>query len=536
MLGLGTLVLCLLAWVSWGSRQALRKCLALSIIAHAGLALYGSTVPSVLRVLRPALRDRAPDRHIRQIRVSPVLADEPSKPPSAGRTDKAGTQDGSDSTAGALPSPDIAAQPAQLADLVQKPPRADFARQGVLPRAPAASPPENARLPLAAATPDVALPRPPMPVLNRRNDLSTPASSSLPAVAIARPSAEEVARAVPEVQKRREAAPRGIGGGGDSCHIPAAGRPPDRNQPGAPRHVDRAPPRGLCAGRGASRRERLPGERRPAQSEAQPLADLTGSTSGSRLTEVPSFYRARLDANRSSLARRAGASTASEQAVERALDWLARHQDADGRWDGGIARYDDGTAAAGDDDFTVHCPAGQTCFGECAYWEADTALSALALLSFLGAGYTHKDGKYATTVENGLDFLRAQQKPDGDLRGVSRTVGMYCHAMATLALCEAYALSLDDRLRDPAERAVAFLVHARARDGQAWRYAPDAPVGDTSILGWVVMALKSARETGLRVPNFSSLHRGTLLWLDRVATGKTKVWPAINPANRKHPR
>ena len=60
---------------------------------------------------------------------------------------------------------------------------------------------------LAAATPDVALHRPPMPVLKRRNDLSTPASSSLPAVAIGRPSAEEVARAVPEVQKRREAAP-----------------------------------------------------------------------------------------------------------------------------------------------------------------------------------------------------------------------------------------------------------------------------------------------------------------------------------------
>src|SRR5436305_5805795 len=111
LLGLGTLVLCLLAWVSWGSRQALRKCLALSIIAHAGLALYGSTVPSVLRVLRPASRDRAPDRHIRQIRVSPVLADEPPKPPGAGRSDKPATKDGSDYTAGARPSPDIAAQP-----------------------------------------------------------------------------------------------------------------------------------------------------------------------------------------------------------------------------------------------------------------------------------------------------------------------------------------------------------------------------------------------------------------------------------------
>ena len=47
------------------------------------------------------------------------------------------------------------------------------------------------------------------------------------------------------------------------------------------------------------------------------------------------------------------------------------------------------TPVKGDDDFTVHCPPGETCFGECAYWEADTALTGLALLTYLGAGYTH---------------------------------------------------------------------------------------------------------------------------------------------------
>jgi hypothetical protein len=266
-----------------------------------------------------------------------------------------------------------------------------------------------------------------------------------------------------------------------------------------------------------------PGGSNRAASDPQPgLADLTGSTSGRNLTEVPPFYRSRLDANRSALAQRSGASTASEQAVERALDWLARHQDLDGRWDGGTAHYEDGKAVPGDDDFTVHCPPGQTCFGECTYWEADTGLTGLALLAYLGAGYTHKEGKYATTVGNGLDFLLAQQKRDGDLRGSSKAVGMYCHAMATLALCEAYALSLDDRLHNPAERAVSFLVGARARDGQAWRYLPGAPIGDTSILGWVVMALKSAREIGLRVPSQPDLDRGTLLWLDRVAAGQNK--------------
>ncbi len=82
----------------------------------------------------------------------------------------------------------------------------------------------------------------------------------------------------------------------------------------------------------------------------------------------------------------------------------------------------------GDDDFTVHCPPGETCFGECAYWEADTALTGLALLTYLGAGYTHVDGRYADNVGRGLDFLLSEQKGDGDLRGRSRVVGMYCHS------------------------------------------------------------------------------------------------------------
>ncbi|HMB08436.1 MAG TPA: hypothetical protein VKP69_32485, partial [Isosphaeraceae bacterium] len=251
------------------------------------------------------------------------------------------------------------------------------------------------------------------------------------------------------------------------------------------------------------------------------------------LTDVPEVYRSRLDPNRSARAQKAGASTASEQAVERALDWLARHQDNDGRWDGATAKFDDGTAVPGEDDYTVHCPPGETCFGACLYWEADTALTGLALLAYLGSGYTHADGKYAEAVGKGIGFLLAQQGADGDLRGKSRAVGMYCHAMATLALCEAYALTGDRRLRLPVERAVTFLVRSRARDGLAWRYAPAAPVGDTSILGWVVLALKAAREVGL--PISADVRNGTLTWLGKVSSGpaqglaRYQPWDAVTP-------
>lgn len=95
---------------------------------------------------------------------------------------------------------------------------------------------------------------------------------------------------------------------------------------------------------------------------------------------------------------------------------------------------------------------------------------------------------------------------------------MYCHAMATLALCEAYALTGEPRLRRPVDR---------ARDGLAWRYQPGAPDGDTSILGWVVLAFKSAKVVGIEVP--PTIPRGALKWLDRVADGNHKGLARYRP-------
>ena len=162
----------------------------------------------------------------------------------------------------------------------------------------------------------------------------------------------------------------------------------------------------------------------------------------------------------------------------------------------------------------------EVCSGVCAYWEADTALTGLALLTYLGAGYTHLQGRYTETVDRGLTFLIRQQKADGDLRGASVVVGMYCHAMATLALCEGYALTGDVRLRDP----------ARAGGRLPGPVAGPRPAG---------LALQAGREhrrhqyprlggdepevgEGGRLPDpeEASVRRGVLAWLDRVASGQ----------------
>lgn len=263
------------------------------------------------------------------------------------------------------------------------------------------------------------------------------------------------------------------------------------------------------------------------------LAESRSRPSARSLDEIPLVYRTRLDPNRAKLALKAGASGESEKSVEMALEWLRKHQDSDGRWDGGVAKYRDGTIAPNEESFTVHCPPGDICFGECYYWEADTALTGLSLLAYLGAGYTHTDGKYADTVARGLDFLIRNQRPDGDLRGRSVAVGMYCHAMASLAICEAFALTGDERLKKPAASAIQFLVDSQAQGGAAWRYEPKAPVGDTSILGWVVLALRSGRSMGFNVPD--NCIQGIQAWLDGVQSGKSgglskyQPWKDVTP-------
>ena len=167
--------------------------------------------------------------------------------------------------------------------------------------------------------------------------------------------------------------------------------------------------------------------------------------------------------------------------MARALKWLAGHQNSDGSWS--LHAFD----RAG------------TCHGQCTMTgnESDTAGTALALLPFLGAGQTHLQGDYTDTVARGLRWLMEAEGYDGDLRG--RGYGrMYAHGQAAIALCEAYALTQDKQLAEPAQRAVDFIVRAQHRRG-GWRYEP-GQAGDTSVVGWQLMALRSAQMAYLKVP------------------------------------
>ncbi len=558
-LGIVAAILAVMTWTSWGSKRALRKCLFLSIAAHVGLLVYGGSSPEIRRALRLDPAIKKPARAERPVRITPVVAERSMTGPAGRPTSKVADWDldrGSLALGGPgrLAAP-LSPTPPSSSSLLRNTPE-PVATPSVAPevRSPAPSfvaparpvessasepppgvaegDPSEVQAPVAGLAeppnvppPSISRPRPGLANLgsNRtapgRAQPPTPGLPDPPRVAFPAdkpttdpPKATEPATSVAEPEPGPSVAPSPV------ITPSTADSSPDPVIRRAPRPTREVPsgsnlPAPIRTADGST----SPGLARVTPTGPSSVSGLPRPTLRRSLSDVPPVYRSRLDPNRTALAQRAGATLASEQAVERALDWLARHQDADGRWDGGTARFRDGSVAQDDDSFTIHCPAGEVCFGECYYPEADTALTGLSLLAYLGAGYTHLDGKYAPVVGKGLEFLIRSQKADGDLRGISLAVGMYCHSMATLALCEAYALTGDSRLRPPVEKAVGFLVRSRAVDGLAWRYAPGAPSGDTSILGWAVMALKSARTVGIPIP--PDTQAGILSWLKKVSKG-----------------
>jgi hypothetical protein len=96
---------------------------------------------------------------------------------------------------------------------------------------------------------------------------------------------------------------------------------------------------------------------------------------------------------------------------------------------------------------------------------------------------------------------------------------VYNHAIATLALCEAYALTLDPKLKDPCENAVKYILKAQ-NEGLGWKYKPASGRNDSSVTGWMVMALHAAKTAGFAVPD--SAFKGALAWFDRMTNTANK--------------
>jgi hypothetical protein len=197
------------------------------------------------------------------------------------------------------------------------------------------------------------------------------------------------------------------------------------------------------------------------------------------------------------------------EGVRLALDWLARHQDDDGRWSSSdYIRHDPRGAARAD--------TGGPLF--------DPGVTGLALLCFLSAGYSDRGagdaGYYALNVEQALRWLRSAQADDGVFGSRATRSFMYNHAIATIAMAEAARRTRDPALRKSAEIAVRYVEAAR-NSGSAWRYDPGSGANDTSVTVWCVEALAAAEAAGIAVD--PAAFRGALAWVDSMTDGSGRT-------------
>jgi hypothetical protein len=525
-IGLAFLILSLgvLIRTSWGQSHPLRKCAGLSLLAHLLLLCYATTVQIVTATggvshnINVTLVDGTEDG---SDDPQAVIADDPA---SASSSDDSATTDSptdvlpkgkSDFVPVQKPTQPIVSEPVETppheiskARPIAPPPLLEVAKTDPKTN-PSADPPVEPPHPEATAKSEA--PAAPQPVASQHKspDPPPPATSvvdskptekstePLPAVDAAAP----LPRLPDPPQTSNDAQWLSGEPAGSASHL----TPPSTQGP-------------LTAADSAPSSKTTPAP--SVAASTSPLVEVASAPIASRA--VPEIYSDRVAPDRAELVRRRGGTAESESAVQTALQWLAANQSADGRWD--ADKFGAGHEMA---------VLGQDRQGAGAH--ADTGMTGLALLAFLGAGNTHKQGPYSKTVQRGLEFLISVQGKDGNLAGEAETYAyMYSHGMATFALCEAYAMTGDKRLEPAVKSAINYTLNGQIKSTGGWRYRQiESPgeKGDTSQLGWQWMALKSAEVAGIEIP--ASAREGVIKFLGTVSTsakgGKASYRPGERP-------
>lgn len=166
----------------------------------------------------------------------------------------------------------------------------------------------------------------------------------------------------------------------------------------------------------------------------------------------------------------AARSTASDEALQRGLAYLAQHQSEDGALEG----------------------PGQV---------ASVAVTSLAGLAFVASGSTPRAGPHARQVQRCLDFVLNKAQPNGLIAGeeVDTRSIMYGHGYATLFAARCYGETQRDDVREKLVTAVQLIVRSQHANG-GWRYQPFAQDADVSVTACQALALEACGEAGISVP------------------------------------
>lgn len=154
----------------------------------------------------------------------------------------------------------------------------------------------------------------------------------------------------------------------------------------------------------------------------------------------------------------------AEQAIRRGLQWMAANQNPDGSW------------------------------GK----DHRVASTSLTLMAFMVQGhFPDQRPPYGHKLSMGLEFLL--QQPKAERPGYLGN-SMYEHGLATLALSEAWGMSQQEAVGSSLKAAVGVILRSQSPAG-GWRYQPDPNDADLSVTVMQIVALASAKEAGIVVPD-----------------------------------
>ena len=200
-----------------------------------------------------------------------------------------------------------------------------------------------------------------------------------------------------------------------------------------------------------------------------------------------SAYSNRFGPAKAKALERFGGTTETERAVRDGLKYLASIQNGNGSW--GDQQDFDGK-----------------------YGFVYIGKTALCVLAFLGAGHTPtSDTEYSAVVTRAISHLLQVQDEDTGAFGPSSCYG---HGISTYAIAECYGLTktkpYGDTLVRPLEDGLTWILanqgpRGDVRNRGGWGYfSPGLRAEDSyarvSVSSWMIMALESARMSGVELP------------------------------------
>lgn len=160
---------------------------------------------------------------------------------------------------------------------------------------------------------------------------------------------------------------------------------------------------------------------------------------------------------------------AQQEAVRRGLEWLAKQQQRNGSF---------GQGGEG--------------FG------AVSGITALSGVAFMASGNLPGRGLYGDNVQRAADYLVGSAQESGLLAAETAHGVMYSHGFAALFLAEVYGMTPDEQVKEKLQRAIRLIQKSQNPQG-GWRYMPVPVDADISVTICQVMALRAARDAGIKV-------------------------------------